>query len=837
MLRIFAFLLTLLLTYGRSSAQVRTVQAVKAGTPVKIDGDLSDAAWQQAALLSDFVQNYPSFGQPTASKTDVRILYDDDAVYIAATLYDKPELIRRQLTARDGELRQDVDYFSVFFDTYHDQQNGFQFAVTTANVQSDAKLGPNTGGNYGFGDFGGDKSWDAVWQSRTAMRPDGWVVEMRIPYISLRFTKKDVQTWGLQFLRFTRRNNESDFWNPVSPKVSGFLNQFGDLAGLTDIQPPLRLSFSPYLSGGVRFNPDGYRQGSEVLKSGGMDVKWGLNESFTLDATLIPDFGQVISDNVVNNLTPYEIRFQENRPFFTEGTELFNKSGLFYSRRIGATPSGYYRVEGLYGNTPNYEITENPPVTHLYNAIKLSGRTRQKLGIGVFNALTAPAHATIRNRVTGTDSSIQTEPLANYNLFVLDQAFQGRSSITFTNAAVIRNGTTRDANSSALDWAFYNKANRYALTGSLRYSTIFGYTPYSSAYFMNTDTVTRGGARYLKPYDGFSGRLRFAKVSGTVRYYGSVNIESATYDPNDLGYLSAPNEVTYNAGMSFHRLTPTKTFINYDYRFDLYYGRLFEPARFTQIELSAQANWVFTNFWDIHLSVGGQPTGQVDYFELRNANYRLHRPAFYYTSFFGSTDSRKKLYYSYGFGFANSPMPHSQYYQVNNGVRYRFTDKFTLSLDATRQHDKLQIGSAFQADPGIIGYRSSKDLETILSGIYNFTSRMNLTLRGRHYWNQVHYLSFHKVDDKGNAMPVAFIAGQDDNFNAFNLDAFYTWDFRAGSRLILGWKNWLGNSASIDGSRYKNYGRNLTRSFDLSHGNELTLRVIYFLDYNQLRRK
>ncbi len=144
---------------------------------------------------------------------------------------------------------------------------------------------------------------------------------MRIPYISLRFSKKEVQTWGLQFLRFTRRNNENAYWSPIDPNTSGFINQFGKLNELRDIEPPLRLSFSPYLSGGIRFNPDGSRKGKEWLRNGGMDVKWGINESFTLDVTLIPDFGQVVSDNVINNLSPFEVRFEENRPFFTEGTD------------------------------------------------------------------------------------------------------------------------------------------------------------------------------------------------------------------------------------------------------------------------------------------------------------------------------------------------------------------------------------------------------------------------------------------------------------------------------------------------------------------------------------
>lgn len=171
----------------------------------------------------------------------MKLAYDNDAIYVGAYLYDDPKLIRTQLTARDGEQRQDVDYFSVF-DTYKDLQNGFQFTVTTANVQSDARLTPNQETDF---DEYGDKTWEAVWESKVSIKEDGWVVEMRIPYISLRFAKKDLQDWGLQFLRFTRRTNERDFWNPINPQINGFVNQFGVYAGLKDIKPPLRLSFSP----------------------------------------------------------------------------------------------------------------------------------------------------------------------------------------------------------------------------------------------------------------------------------------------------------------------------------------------------------------------------------------------------------------------------------------------------------------------------------------------------------------------------------------------------------------------------------------------------------------
>ncbi|MES1219181.1 MAG: DUF5916 domain-containing protein, partial [Bacteroidota bacterium] len=385
-------LFVLVLLTGMVSFAQQKLDAVRAISAPKIDGSLDDACWQNAPVAGNFIQNFPDYVKSSSVKTEVRIIYDNDAIYIGAYLYDNPALIRRQLTARDEERQKDVDYFSVFLDTYHDRQNGFQFVVTSVNVQSDARLAPNL--TLEPGEYG-DKTWDAVWESKVGIKPDGWVVEMRIPYISLRFSKKKFQDWGLQLLRSTRRINETSFWNEVKPNENGFVNQFGDLQNLENIKPPLRLSFSPYISGGYQTIPEtnGYR--TTWLRNGGMDVKYGINESFTLDATLIPDFGQVVSDNTINNLTPYEVKFQENRPFFTEGTDLFNKAGLFYSRRVGAVPNRYYDIQDSAFINPDIEIIKNPSVTQLYNAIKFSGRTKKKLGIGFFNAVTAPMNAVI----------------------------------------------------------------------------------------------------------------------------------------------------------------------------------------------------------------------------------------------------------------------------------------------------------------------------------------------------------------------------------------------------------------------------------------------------------
>lgn len=792
----------------------RDLKAVKINAPIKIDGLLNEEVWKTVTPAENFIVNSPNYGAPASRATKVYVVYDDAAIYIGAYLYDDPKLVRKQLTPRDGESRQDVDYFSVFFDTYNDDQNGFQFLVTSRNVQSDGRLSPNLNSQFGPPS---DYSWDAVWESKTTFQKDGWVVEMRIPYFSLRFAQKDVQDWGLNFLRFTRRNNELTYWNNINPNQNGFVNQFGRLSGLEGLKPPLRLSFLPYVTTGYRTVPSKTGTKNEVLRNGGMDVKWGLNESFTLDATLIPDFGQVISDNVINNLSPFEVQFQENRPFFTEGTEIFNKAGLFYSRRVGATPRGYFSVQGMQNDS--IRIIKNPGIVQLYNATKFSGRNKKKLAIGVFNAVGAPMYAEIENTNTKERERILTEPLTNYNLIVFDQALKGRSSVTLTNANVTRNGSARDANVTGLDFALFDKNNMYALRGKLDYSYV----------------------KTAAPYSGFKSIINVGKVSGKIQYSLLSNIESDRYDPNDLGILQAPNEVMTMASFSYNQLTPTEKFNSYSYSFSVRHEMLYKPFVYTNTRFNARGFWFFKNFWDASVSLSLQPWWQNDYFDLRTPGRFLKKVPFAFISVEGSSDSRKRLFGRWGLGFAESvDIKSDAFYFIRGGVRYRFSDRFSLDVNINRTDDRGQFGYAFEreanGDP-IIGRRINTDFTTLINGIYNFTPRMNLTLRARHYWSRVQYQSFFNVKDDGFWTDRPFINGKDQNFNVWNLDMFYTWDFNYGSRLIIGWKNWLGNDVQLNGVTYNNYAKNFARVLQEPHGNELTVRLIWFIDYNKLRRK
>jgi hypothetical protein len=777
-----------------------------------------DFAWQSAPVASGFNQSSPAYGFPVSAKTEVKILYDDEAIYVGAYLFDDPSMIRKQLTARDGEEQQDVDYFSLFLDTYNDNQNGFQFLVTSANVQTDARLTATV--SPALGQFG-DKTWDAVWESQVKMQKDGWSVEIRIPYISLRFAKKDIQTWGLQFMRYLRRNSEQDFWNNFDPNLSGFVNQFGKYGELKNIQPPLRLSFYPYLQTGVRINEKNNDLGTQWLRSGGLDVKYGINESFTLDATVIPDFGQTVSDDVINNLTPFEQKFVENRAFFTEGTELFNKGQLFYSRRIGAVPPGYYNVDRLGELEPDIKVLKNPSVTRLYNAIKFSGRTREKLGIGVFNAVTAPMYAEYENVTTKDHFKVETSPLTNYNIIVLDQALKGRSFVTFTNTNTTREGAARDANVTALDLSLYDKRNLFNIRGYGRYSKIF------------TD----------QDYDGYNAGLKLGKVSGKLQYYVQGDIKSADYDPRDLGFLQAANVCNYTASFSYRQLTPTRNFINYSYSIRADHQRIYKPNANSYSDIALSGFWYFKNFWDVTLTLGGYSTLH-DYFVLGmdKEGVFVNRPSYGYVQVNGSTDSRKKLFFSYTWQQAHfvENDPDKNYHIIDLSLRYRFSNKFNLTLGHRHESEKNYIVNSWQTESNgdpIIGFVNFKDVSVVLSGIYSFAPRLNLNFRMRHNWSKVPYNSFANVDKDGEAIRRPFIDSLDENVNFFNVDAFLSWDFRLGCNLTVGYKNWIGDTYAVDGYKYHDYMNNFGKVFNTPHGNELTVKFIYFIDYNQLRKK
>lgn len=824
MLRLPACLALSVLFYGACFGQsdTRSLGAVKiASVRSPQAGLLNDSSWQGIPAATNFISYNPIPGNPSRRRTLVQTAYDNTAIYIHAYLYDTAAKISRQFTARDGEYGANTDYFAVGLDTYHDLQNGFLFVVTAAGVQGDGKVAAfNLGQNSNpYADPRVDNTWDAVWESKVTIQKDGWVVDMKIPFSALRFARKPDQDWGIQFFRFIKRYNELSTWNSMNPNLSGLASQWGVLKGLKDITPPLRLAFLPYISTGLQSQPFSASPKSFATQksiNGGMDIKYGFSESFTLDMTLIPDFGQVQSDNTVLNLQPYEVKYDEQRPFFTEGTELFNKSGIFYSRRIGKVGDLPLLYDSVYHQLDTGEtVVKNPGSIQLYNATKVSGRTKKGLGIGFLNAVTAPAYAVIRNNAKGTERRMETEPLTNYNVIVVDQALRHQSSVTFTNTSVIRKGRAADANVSAFDLALYNPANTYGLFADGRLSQVFDRE---------------------KNNTGFSTALKGSKVSGRFQFDVSNILYSDTYDPNDLGIIQYNNQALNQVNARYNINQSTRYFIVQSYGLSLQQNYLYHPFTFQETLLDGSAHVIFHNFYDIGINGELAPVWYNDFFEPRVPGRFLKRIPYYTLSTFGSSDSRKKLFAGFTFQYGNYTMGNGDNYLLDIPVRYRIGDRWSVSLESSWQHLHNNYGFADTLNKNvIIGSREVTTIQNIFSTRYFFTPLMNLDFRIRHYWSNVVYGHYYLLENDGNRTNTGYAGNRNLDFNAFNIDMIYTWNFRLGSQFIFDWKNYL--SPAFPPAMANDYFKNVSNLLNTPHTNEVSLKFIYYLDYLTLKRR
>jgi hypothetical protein len=420
---------------GRAAPLMVAVRAA-AGAP-RIDGRLDDAAWALAEPATGFRQQSPRDGDPATERTEVRIVYDDQAVYVGARMYDSdPSKIVARLGRRDASTQSDL--FEVDFDSYHDHRTSFQFYVNPLGVKQDL---------VASNDFSsGDQAWDPVWDAATQRDSLGWTAEIRIPLSQLRFPHAAAQVWGVNFFRYVQRKAESSVWAYSSQTDQGYASFFGHVLGLADLPQPRRLEVLPYVAGmeertaaGAPGNPfnDGSRERGRV----GVDLKYGLTSNLTLNATVNPDFGQVEADPAEVNLTAYETYFSERRPFFVEGADIFsgispgkinvNGPRFLYSRRIGRAPQGSAEYRGA------GSFTDAPSGTTILGASKLSGRTAGGWSLGVLEAVTAREYATVYS--AGVRFRDQVEPLTNYAAVRAKREFgRGATTLGFTGTAVNR---------------------------------------------------------------------------------------------------------------------------------------------------------------------------------------------------------------------------------------------------------------------------------------------------------------------------------------------------------------------------------------------------------------
>lgn len=769
---------------------------------IQVDGILDEAAWRDAPVATDFIQNNPRPGKPASQKTEVRMLYDDVAIYVGATLYDvHNDSIARQLSQRDNT--ENADIFAVYFDTYNDRLNAFQFMVTASGVKVDVRISQ----------AGDDLSWDAVWHSQVQVANGNWYVEMKIPFSALRFPKKDVQQWGINFFREIRRFREQSYWNHINPAIDGFVNQFGVLNGISDVQADTRLFFFPYASAYVE-NVSSPQMGSETntIINGGMDIKYGINDAFTLDVTLIPDFGQVLPDNEVLNLSPFEVFFVERRQFFTEGTELFNKGDIFYSRRIGGTPVNYSRVAS--NLAPDETIVENPQETQLINSTKFSGRTNKGLGIGVLNSVTAPSYATIETG-DGIQRREMTNPFSNYNVFVLDQNLKNNSYISLINTSVWREGADYDANVTATDFKFMDKTNTWQAAGIGAVSQKYG-----------TENGTDMGYRYF---------LDLGKVSGNFQYGLEHQLETDRYDPNDLGFLAANNEMATRLKLAYNVFEPYSIFLRSWTNFSFNHFRLYNPSVFTGVTSEFSHRMLLKGFLMTNVSLTAAPIGWKDYFETRTFDQYYQAPRQYGVGGWISSDYSKVLSIDANFNYLDMHENNRHEFSYGISPRWRVSDRLFLITESNfiDQFDDIGFVNRDAEENIVFGKRDRRTIENLFTARYNFGPSMDIFFRLRHYWSKAEYDAYYTVGPEGALNPTDYAVNHDVNFNVFNIDLAFTWIFTPGSELSVVWKNVINEAGDEIPDTYFSNVENL---LDLPQLNSLSVRVLFFVDYLWLKK-
>lgn len=777
-----------------SQTPKKNLVANKVKEAIIIDGDLNESIWNKTETASDFVMFEPDNGKaaPNELKTEVKVLYNNDAIYIGAILYDNdPKAILKEITERDNFGISDI--FGVFINGYNDGQQDFQFYVSASNGQADCNF---------TSQYGEDYSWNAIWESKARITDFGWVVEIKIPYAALRFPENKEQVWGINFFREVRRKRQKFTWSPIDTKVATFSQQAGILNGISNISPPTRLFLIPYASGYVNSN----KEQTELTLKGGLDIKYGINDAFTLDAILVPDFGQTKFDNVVLNLGPFEQQFNENRPFFTEGTDLFSKGNLLYSRRIGAVPSLNISMG------KDEEFTKYPAAVNLVNALKISGRDKDGLGIGFLNAITEKTFATIKDTITGNRRETVISPLTNYNVTVLDQRFNQNSSVTFINTNVTRNGSFKDANVTGLLFDLNTKKNTFNLSGDAKMSNVYD----------------------SKNKSGLNTSLYFAETSGKVRFSVGGNYVSKDFDNNDLGINFQTNYSALSSNVNYRILNPTKYFNTFRINLNSYmeYNNTTGKIQGNNFNINLGGNNKANHY--ISAGINYNPFKSYDYYEPRQDGKFVIYPENYGGNFYISTNYNNKFAIDLNPYFTNTFEKDRYDYGVNISPRYRFSDRlsFIYSFDIYKQINN--VGYIDSDNTSIYLAKRNRDTYTnSLTSKYSINSNMNFNLSVRHYWSLAENNSIHTLNNNGTLTETTtYTENKNSNFGTWNLDLSYSWWFAPGSQVSVLYRN---NAETFDRTINKDFSNNFSNLLGDNLNHVLSVSIRYYIDYNQAK--
>jgi hypothetical protein len=798
-MKLIAFSFIFLFSLSTLAQDKKTINATRINNAPKIDGVLDDTVWSEVPKYGDFHMLEPGIEGEISEgfETEIQFAYDGKAVYIAGYMYDPdPSLIDSELRQRD-DLGGQADLFTLGLNTYNDGINETRFGITSAGTIVDTKISQSNE----------DLGYNVVWEGRTSQDEKGWYAEFKIPYNALRFPEVTIQDWSLNFYRKIIRINETHSFSPINNQVGQQTLYNATILGVQNIDPPVRLTLFPFAQAVV----GSFDGETSTNFSAGMDVKYGLSDSFTLDATLIPDFGQAAFDNVTLNLGPFEQTFSEQRQFFTEGIELFNKGRVFFSRRVGGAPSG--SIDDL---AENEEVRNFPDRVNLLNAVKISGRTKDQLGVGFFNAITEKTYATIENTDTGALRDVLVEPLTNYNVFVLDQQFNNNSSISLINTNVTRDGSFRDANTTGLVFDVSDKENTFNTSGRAIMSNVHRADGFQQ---------------------GVRTELDLASTQGKFRWRVGHDFANKTFDINDLGVNFRNNFNNFSARINYRIFEPTNTFNSYRLGLSYRHNRLYDP------NVSTGDSYDFDHFFVLksRFAFGGglfYRAERDDYFEPRVAGKFVTFESRQGGRAFISSDYRKKFAIDMNVNHDWSAEGPQINYSFRASPRYRFSDKLLVVYTIDTSLRNNQFGYIDNTDADVFfGQRDIKSIENSISASYNFDPFKAVSLRFRNFWTTVNYddAVFFSLNDDGTRNVTEYDISEDDpntNFNIWNLDLSYRWRFAPGSEASLLYRNQIFNFDELSDI---GYSESLGNLFAQPVQHTVSLRITYFIDYNNVK--
>ncbi len=686
--------------HAQDKPQVKDYVAERVvGKAPVIDGKLNDPAWSEGTWGGGFRQFDPYNGKKPTQKTTFKILYDNNNLYVAIRCYDtEPDKIVQRLTRRDNI---DGDWAGVSIDSYFDKRTAFGFIVSAAGVKLDGKFSEDNGNI--------DNTWNPVWYVKTSKDSKGWVAEMRIPLSQLRFAKKPQMTWGLEVARFIFRKQEQDFWQPIAKDASGFESHYGLLTGLKDIKPQREVSITPYfmskLTTAPRIAGDPFATGKSGALSAGLDGTIAVTNDLTLNFTINPDFGEVDADPSQVNLTAFENYFTELRPFFVEGSSIFNfpliagndnsQENLFYSRRIGRPPQ-------YYPDLADSEYIKEPSVTKILGAFKLSGKTRNGWSIGVMDALASKETASLDS--LGKRSNVAVEPATNYFNARLQKDFKNGNSIlggmfTATNRFIHDSSLfflPDAAYTGGIDFRNYWKDHAYRFSAKLLASSVVGGTQAITdlqesprRYFQRPGNSRRvdSTARMLQ---GTSASMEFAKIAkGHWRYGVQAYMESPGLELNDQGYLRSTDVIQQSTWIEYDFLEPFSIFRSAGVNLSQWMGWNFSGQQtYTGVGLSAWGQFKNYWYWNFTLNREGYT---LDWSELRGGPALKQTGGWNYNVGV-STDSRKKIYLNYSISSYIHDQHTGHSLSMNMGIHYQPFGFLNLSLSP----------NIYQSDEGLI---------------------------------------------------------------------------------------------------------------------------------------